>query len=219
MMFHENIQNNEYNAWNNKGEDLTDRLSQAIADVELLPHQSEDKLILIVQSFVDSFGKIAGFDTQILEENDIDFPCYDGKSDKLWDILRIKYNVNTTRKLHIYTYGTRFWFDTIAGCQRTFDSAILRGSLASVQKEQEKLSYKSLLKLRGTSLKVQEEVRGAQLFRPFMEQIVSSIEASNLNTIAITCRAGHHRSVSCAEMLIHLYPNRTVEHLTIDAGN
>lgn len=215
VMFREDIENNEYNAWDNKGTDLTDKLKKAIDDVNNLPYKQEDKLVLIFEFFRDSFGKIAGFNTDMVERNDFDFPKYDGKNDKVWEILKIKYNVNVDRKLHIYTYGTTFMFHPPKNCQMVFNSCVLRGSQAN-KPEKFGLGYKSLLKLRGTNLKVQQEVRGAKLFIPFMEDLVANIEDNDLDKIAIVCRAGHHRSVSCAEMLGHLYPNRTVEHLTIN---
>lgn len=214
VLFHNDIENNEYNAWNDKGVDLTKKLTDAINDSKLLNYNPEDKLVTIFQLFIDSFSRIPGFGAKLLEENDIDFPCYDGQNDNIWNILKTKYNVNTNRKLCVYTYGTKFMVDVPKQCQRVFDSSILRGSLAN-SSEKEGLSYKSLLKLRGTSLKVQEEVRGAELFKSFMENVVKTIEENDYSKIAITCRAGHHRSVSCAEMLVHLYPDRTVNHLTI----
>ena len=213
-MFNIDIENHEYIAWDSKGQDHTDKLTQAIADIKIIQHKPEDKLILILQSFRDSFGKIAGFETTTIDENDIDLPTYDGTADKLWSVLKSKFNVDTNRKLKIYTYGTIFLFDAPKDCQRIFNSSILRGSHANLP-EKYGLSYKSLLKLRGTSLKVQQEVRGAELYKTFIEEVVSAIETENLHTIGIICRAGHHRSVSCAEMLLHLYPNRTVDHLTM----
>ncbi len=209
------IENNEYHAWDTRGVNYTEKLKQAIADVQIIPHTEKDKLVLILQYFKDSFSKIAGFDTNTINENDVDFPKYDGLTDSLWPVLKHKFNVNTERILKIYTYGTTFMLEPPKDCQKIFNSSILRGSHSNAP-EKFGLSYKSLLKLRGTSLKVQKEVRGAELYRSFMEEIVANIEGNNLHVIAIICRAGHHRSVSCAEMLIHLYPNRIVKHLTIE---
>ena len=62
--------------------------------------------------------------------------------------------------------------------------------------------------MRGTDLQIQREVRECSIFEDFISNIVSDIEKRDLHVIAIICRAGHHRSVACAEMLIHLYKNR-----------
>ena len=209
----ENIEKYEYNAWDTKGNDYTSKLTQAICDVKKIPHNPKDNIILILQYFKDSLGVIAGFDTNTLSdiENDVNLSPYDGKSDLIWSVMKNKYNVNIDRYLKIYTYGTTFIFDAPKDCQHIFNASILKGSA----KENIGLSYKSLLKLRGTSLKVQYEVRHAVMFTQFIEEIISKIEKENLKTIAIICRAGHHRSVACAEMLIHMYQNRIVEHLTI----
>jgi RNase adaptor protein for sRNA GlmZ degradation len=87
---------------------------------------------------------------------------------------------------------------------------VLRGSHKKHSTE-----FKELVKLRGTELQIQQEIRECPIFYEFVEDIVKDIESKNLHTIAITCRAGHHRSVACAEMFVHLYENRTVDHLTI----
>lgn len=215
VMCNLDIENHEYNSWDLKGNNLTQKVKHAIDDVNLVPHTKENKLVLILQHVRDGFRKIAGFDTKTIEENDVDFPEYDVTTDLIWQHLEKKFSVNTERKLNIVTYGTTFILDTPKKCQKVFNSAILRGSYANAP-EKFSLAYKSLLKLRGTSKKVQWEVRGAELFKSFMEEVVKSIEENNLTTIGIICRAGHHRSVSCAEMLVHLYPNRTVEHLTLN---
>jgi hypothetical protein len=215
VMCNLNIESYEYNSWDLKGNDLTQKVKQAINYINLVPYTKENKLVLILQYVRDSFRRIAGFNTKIIEENDVDFPEYDVTTDLIWQQLAKKFSVSTERKLHIITYGTIFILDTPKQCQKVFNSAILRGSYANTP-EKFSLAYKSLLKLRGTSKKVQWEVRGAELFKSFMEEVVKSIEKNNLTTIGIVCRAGYHRSVSCAEMLIHLYPNRTVKHLTLN---
>ena len=89
----------------------------------------------------------------------------------------------------------------------------MRGS--EISKHDKRELYKALVKLRGTNLKVQQEIRYAELYQEFIENIIKEVELNNFIKISIVCKAGHHRSVACAEMLIHIYPNRTIQHLTI----
>ena len=144
-------------------------------------------------------------------ENTIPIEPYDGKTDPLWNELKEQYNVNTERKLHIVTYGTAFVHAAPKKCQFVFNAAIMRGNTVKRSPLQKKL-----VKLRGTNLRLQQDIRNADLFPKFINSTVKQIEKDNLNHIAIICRAGHHRSVAAAEMLMYLYPNRTVKHLTID---
>ena len=215
VMFNIDIENNEYHAWDLKGTNHTEKLKQAIIDVNSIPHDEENKLALILQYFKDNFNKTILLNSDTINENDIDFPEYDGTVDILWNLFKKQFNVNTKRNLKIYTYGTTYMLDPPKDCQQIFDSSILRGSHSNPP-EKYGIPYKSLLKLRGTSLKVQQEIRGGELYKSFMSNIVNNIETNDLHTIAIVCKFGRHRSVSCAEMLVHLYPNRTVDHLTID---
>ncbi len=135
---------------------------------------------------------------------------YNGLGDTIREKIKNKLNVDTKRKLHIYTYGTSFLFESPKGCQEVYNASVLRGNHKKHSSE-----FKELVKLRGTDLQIQHEVRECPIFYDFVKDLVEDIETRNLNTIAIICRAGHHRSVACAEMLVHLYPNRTVDHLTI----
>lgn len=223
MILCENIFEKDYCAWNKKGESLTHKLEYSIKETEMNNINNDDKLVIVVKKFIELLANPVECDTvnssdDLLNEDKINFPIYNGLSDPLWNNLKIKYNAQINRQLHIYTYGTKFFFNNLENCNHLFDSAILRGSVAKNQKNKNSVLYKSLLKLNGLSLKVQEEVRGADMFEKFIEKIVSIIEKYNLHTIAITCRAGRHRSVSCAEMLKFLYVNRTVEHLTINSA-
>lgn len=200
-------------AWDNKGTDYTDKLDRIIADVEANPHTSDDKLLLILQQFRD---QLLGSTMAGIEVSDAikDIPDYNGKTDPLWNKLTEKYNVKRDRKLEIDTYGTRFIFDIPKGVQSVHNAAILRGNFPKTA-----ATKKALTKLRGTNLKLQEDVRNANGFLDFINDVVKDIEENDLNHIAIICKAGHHRSVACAEMLKFLYTNEThvrVNHLTID---
>lgn len=198
-------------AWDTKGTDYSSKISTVIDNVNTFSPTDKNKLLLVLQQFRDLFSKsgIAGMDG--CDESKIDVPPYDGSTDSLWSKIKSKYNVNTLRKLKIVTYGTVYIHETPKECQQVFNSAVLRGG-----QEKKTVSYKMLIKLRGTDARIQQDVRNAVLFQSFIEDVVSNIESKNLTTIAIVCRAGHHRSVACAEMLKNLYMSVSTEHLTID---
>jgi hypothetical protein len=198
-------------AWDNKGTDYSKQLSDAIDNIIMFPHDEKNRLLLVIQQFKDSFSKfgIAGMEgtDDLLSE----LVPYVGSADAIWKKLKIRYNVKTDRKLKIITYGKAYIFDTPEKCKNVFDSSILRGGGHKVS-----LTWKMLVKLRGTDPRVQQDVRNAVLFESFISNIVNCIETHDYSFIAIICRAGHHRSVSCAEMLKNLYTNLIIEHLTID---
>jgi len=198
-------------AWDTRGTNYSKKLCDVIDNVTMFPHEEKNKLLLIIQQFKDLFSKhgIAGMEG--CDKLKADLIPYNGSTDAIWKKLKIKYNVNTNRKLKIVTYGKTFISDTPAKCERVFDSSILRGGTDKIS-----LTWKLLIKLRGTDSYVQYDVRNAVLFESFISDIVQQIEQNNYNYIAIICRAGHHRSVACAEMLKHLYSNLCVKHLTID---
>ena len=143
-----------------------------------------------------------------------DLPLYEGEKDIFWTKMKEKYKIDTNRNLKILTYGTVYEskFDLSKyKIQETFNAIILRGG-----QKNNNITFKQLVKLRGTDKRVQQEVRDAVLFETFTENIIKTIESKNLERIAIICRAGHHRSISVAEMLFNLYPNIKIKHLTIE---
>jgi hypothetical protein len=177
--------------------------------VESNPHTPENKLLLILQQFRDTFIDCdAGLEEV---EGLIPFPPYDGTTDPFWDLLKEKYTVNTDRQLIIATYGVTFILETPIKCQQVFNAAIIRGKITKRSPLQ-----KQMVKLRGTNLQLQQDIRTADLFPCFIESVVKQIEKDDLHHIAIVCRVGKHRSVACAEMLKNLYPNVITRHLTID---
>jgi hypothetical protein len=202
----------EVYAWDVKGKDYSENLLAVVKDVTIRNPQTDQitKLLLILQQFKDTFSTVAGFlSTTADEDAELDMPYYNPLTDGLWELLRKKLKVNTERNLHVFTYGTRFIFEQPDSCQMVFDAAILHGS------EKVKWQKKLLEKLRGTDGRIQQDVRECAIFGSFLENIISNIEKQDLKSIAVICRAGRHRSVAIAEMLVHIYPNRTVEHLTI----
>lgn len=197
-------------AWDDKGTDFSDKITSIIKQIK---PSEKDKILIFAQLFKDLFFEIAGMNytnSEILKE----LPVYDGTKDDFWDKMKTKYNVDVNRKLKILTYGTRFepGLDLAKyKIQETFNAIVLRGG-----QEKNNLTFKLLIKLRGDDKRIQKEVRDAVLFESFVENIISNIETRNLERIAIVCRAGHHRSISLSEMLLHLYPSTKMKHLTIN---
>jgi len=207
-----NIDGSNPIAWDNKGNNYKNILNQIIIDVDNdISVNSKNKLLLILQYFKDHLlGGTYGMEQCESKGDGTDVIYYDASKDNIWTKLKNKFNVDVNRKLHIYTFGTSFIFDNPKDCQKTYNAAILRGS-----HKKRSTQFKELVKMRGTDLQIQQEIRECPIFCDFIQDIVKDIESNNLHTIAITCRAGHHRSVACAEMLVHLYVNRKVNHLTI----
>lgn len=206
-------------AWDKVHKDLTDKLLLSInlIDINL---DIENKLIKILKLFEKKFSKVHGFqnisfsDVSIIDQ----FKDYDKNEDEFWEIIKTKLNVNVNRKLKIVTYGFQFYPQidkyVLPDCnliQVTYDVRVLR-----TPKEKQSLDFKLLAKLRGTSLKVQQEIRETDMFEVVLQDIIKEIEEDNLSYIAICCNRGHHRSVACAEMLKYLYVNASLNHLTIN---
>jgi len=201
-------------AYDDKGTDFTDKIKAIIDRIDM---SDKNRIILFVQQFIDLFQKIYGMNcadsTSDLSRSNI-LRVYDGAIDTFWEKMKEKHNVKTDRKLKCLTYGTIYESDLELAkykIQETFNAIVLRGGHIKGN-----MTFKMLVKLRGTDKRVQQEVRDALLFEPFVENIIKTIEEKNLERIAIVCRAGHHRSVSVSEMLFNLYPSIQLKHLTFD---
>ncbi len=208
--------------WDSNGGDHTDKLTLAINDVKFIDHHKDNHkdnhidhhkdnyIKLILKYFIENFSNVSGFiskkDCGSHHENKVE---YNGKTDIFWHILHNIYDVNVNRKLKIYTYGTNKSSPPQKGCQMIFDASILQGNQVNI-------TEKTLLKMRGTNLILQQVIRTSLLFNGFINNIVENIKKNNYSVISIICKAGHHRSVACAEMLKNLYQNCTTTHLTID---
>jgi hypothetical protein len=196
-------------AWDDKGTDFSNKISSIIEQID--PMQ-KDKILIFAQLFTDLFFEVSGMN--YTNQEILQLPMYEGTTDYFWQTMKVKYNVDVNRKLKILTYGTRFepGLDlTKYKLEESFNAIVLRGG-----QEKNNLTFKLLTKLRGDDKRIQKEVRDAVLFESFVSNIISNIESRNLERIAIICRAGHHRSVAIAEMLLFLYPNTKIRHLTIN---
>lgn len=169
-------------------------------DAEPFLRQAQGDHKVAAQLFLDTEQNVAGFeadeDTPVLQENAIDF----------WPWLQTKADSN--RDLRVETYGNKFArFKHYTGVQRRFNALVINSS---------KPKHVDLRHARGTHREVQKCVESGKRFQEVMTNIVETVERENLETIGIYCRAGHHRSVACAELLKrHIYPKADVRHLTI----
>lgn len=125
-----------------------------------------------------------------------------------WNELIKLINPKKNRSLLIKTYGNKFkQYRYYTGVQKKFNSLIIYSS----KPEGIDLRY-----ARGTDPEVQASVEAGLGFWTVIEEIVTAVENGNLSCIGIYCRAGHHRSVACAELLKkNIYLKANIEHLTI----
>lgn len=186
--------------WDSKGTDFRGEMKAAVDEMKRMNEDSPVMLLRILRENLN--GSVAGFDLDPINGND-EFPPYDPKTDPL--VPRMKKIADQKRELMVYTYGTRYIFEDLKDSERCYNAAILRG-----------VRTKELFKLRGTDPVIQQTVRSIPEFVPFIKNIIVEIERDDLNTISIICRGGHHRSVTAAEWLRHIYPEIVVKHLTID---
>lgn len=143
---------------------------------------------------------------------------YSPIEDGLWDIVRVEYPSLYSKPIRIITYGTRFHVSPPEPVDKIFDAASLRGNHFVESTSDMESVKRELVKLRGTNLAIQADVRHAVLFEDFVRDIISFVQnhsGEERICIAITCRAGHHRSVAVAEMLKFLYPQVATSHYTI----
>jgi hypothetical protein len=145
----------------------------------------------------------------VLVEDGYVFEPYDPSGDDLWERLRPLVK-DPTKGLKVTTWGTRFILpdvpsDQPKGVEQIFDASHLRGKRS-----------KATIKLRGTNPILQKTVRDCPGFESLMRRIVTEVETKGLSHIGVICRGGHHRSVTVAELLVNLYPEAKVSHLTID---
>lgn len=211
-------------AWNKKGENLTDPLITLInlfniSDTDANINQTnhiQDKILNILNIFEKKFCKAHGFSN--VETDCLDnLEKYDYSNDIFWNIMKSKFNPDVNRNIKIISYGIQFYpildqyiLPDYESINHTYDVRPLR-----TPKDKRPVNFNSLIKLRGTDLRIQKEIRETELFELIMSNIIHDIEKKDLKSIALFCNKGHHRSVACAEMLKYLYPNAIITHLCI----
>ncbi len=186
--------------WDAHGTDYTVMLAEAREEAGGAPSGPAEVLVALQRAMERTAGFVP------LSTSDVgyaDLEEYDPATDTL--LLALRPSVQTTRPLSITTYGTRFVFEAPEGTQRVYDASGLRGE-----------RNKFTARLRGTDRRLQHTVRVIPQFDGFVRDIVEDIERNGWSAVAVTCRAGHHRSVAVAEWLAQLYPNTRVTHMTID---
>lgn len=156
---------------------------------------------LVDEINVDHVGD-AGFD----KDTEIDIANY--KTDlSFWKSTKL--GVNVSRSITITSFGNKYTgFDAL---KKTFDCSF--NALCVRSKVPRGFSLK---KIRGTDEIMQHVVEGGKGFNDFIRFIVSKVEENNYTNIGIFCRAGHHRSVACVELLAkYIYSNAKVKHLNL----
>mmetsp|Transcript_34846 Transcript_34846/g.75748 ORF Transcript_34846/g.75748 Transcript_34846/m.75748 type:complete len:481 (+) Transcript_34846:160-1602(+) len=114
--------------------------------------------------------------------------------------------VDTSRVLHIYTWGRALREGPPSDSQWNFNASVLngRGGAANLRFDN------------GLSEVVQRNVASCGIFPTWLRFVTSRIESSAFKTVSINCTKGRHRSVAAAEILRkRYYPRATVEHMTI----
>lgn len=185
--------------YNSLGKEYKDKVNEY---VKLAYENSMDKYS--VPAFVMSEFKSDIFDDAgFVSDDDID-DNYNIQSDPFWEVLRGIATIN--RKLEIYTYGIKFkQFKNYSKTDCNFNALVITGSKMG-----------NLHKIRGTNPELQKRVRSGNRFEEVMLNIVKTVEEKDYHSIGIYCRAGHHRSVACGELLKKfVYTDSTVKHLTI----
>lgn len=213
-------------AWSETADiDLSELISKVQSEMNLHREPATmkfyEKVIIFINTLKDEIlQSIYGIDISM---NSITSPLrdikpYSGIEDALWGIIKSKYHNLSLKPIKIITYGTRFYETPPEEVNETFDASILRGTHFVDQSCDMERVKKELGKLRGTDSVIQTDVRYAPMFEDFVASIVNYIECNQDKAnlcIAVTCRAGHHRSVAVAEMLKNIYPQITTIHYTI----
>lgn len=123
-----------------------------------------------------------------------------------WEFLAKQ--AKNDRPLVIETFGNKFkQYKNYTGVQKKFNALVICSA---------KPKNVDLRHARGTDPEIQKSVQSGRRFEEVIANIVKTVEREQLECIGIYCRAGHHRSVACGELLKkHVYTLATVRHLTI----
>lgn len=162
------------------------------AEKYLSSNAMEDAIELF---FEEEANNDAGFNLDVNETS---------VSDNFYSFLKSRADVG--RSIIIETFGNKYAkFKNYP--HRKFNALVINSR---------KPKNVDLKKARGTDIEVQKCVESGTRFEEVMSNMVTVIERENLNIVGIYCRAGHHRSVACAELLKqHIYKDANINHLTI----
>lgn len=149
------------------------------------------------------------------EQEAADAAGFDGGAPPLDEVDRTTFwefmagHAKRDRPLVIETFGNKFrQYKNYTGVQKKFNALVIASS---------KPRHVDLRHARGTDPEIQKSVQAGRRFEEVVSNIVKTVERDQLESIGIYCRAGHHRSVACGELLKkHVYPLATVRHLTIN---
>lgn len=149
--------------------------------------EGHDHVAAVARFFRDQSEDAAGFALRDEAAIQDDAP----QTSDFWDYLRAK--ADRTRVILVETYGNKFRQYKHHRVERRFNALVIASN---------RPRGVDLHTARGTDPAVQKAVESGRRFQEVMDNIVNTIERDGLRHIGIYCRAGHHRSVACAELLI-----------------
>jgi len=160
--------------------------------------------LYVLKTFIEDYLDCAGFG---LDGNASDCEDMDLSKDPFWKYIKDLYKVKEDRLLQIHTFGNKY--KKFASWKNDTDKSF--GAFVESKKP------KNLRNMRGTDEGIQKTVRSGKKFELIMANIVREVEGQNMKTIGIFCRAGHHRSVACGELLKkYVYTKAKITHKTIN---
>ncbi len=186
------------------------KLFNDLTNFELLPNctnvknkeleKKRDKLIKTHGDIMFSMKLLIEWYDDI-EEN---LPITTMWKDELSKPLPEDIKVDLNRDLRIYVWGRKKRKFLAEKVDHNFNAAVLYGKKTGVN-----------WKLDGRSEEIQIAVMKCPMFHSFMKIMLETIESKNCKKIGINCRAGRHRSVTCAIMLSKYYPKTIIYYLEL----
>ena len=197
-----NLDDFELNAVNanhpkaNEIEAHREHLSLAISDNMAVMRELIDWYISPIES--DTLNEVDGFTDDLNDLNDI--------NDMLETARPLpKVTHDETRDLIIYVWGRKKRSYLHHKVEHNFNAAVLHGKKAGTDWTKD-----------GRTEAIRDAVMKCKDFNHFMEVMIDTIEKKNCSKIGINCRAGRHRSVTCAIILqMHYYPNTIIHFLEL----
>jgi hypothetical protein len=193
------------------------RLFDDLNDFELYPihdsHPRADKIKTHREHLSESITDIMAIMREVIDwyddVSDTDEDIVDGFTNHVEDADEItplpKVDHDANRELSIYVWGRKHRTRLHHKVDHNFNAAVLHGKKAGTD-----------WTLDGRSECIRTAVMKCKGFNNFMKVMVETIEKLNCSAIGINCRAGRHRSVTCAFILqMHYYPKTLIRLLEI----
>jgi hypothetical protein len=146
----------------------------------------------IMRELIEWFLNDNDDDDELDSKDEVDGFTVNGKEVEIKPLPKITHDEN--RKILIYVWGRKKRNFLHHKVDHNFNAAVLYG-----RKEGTNWT------LDGRSEEIRIAVRKCPDYNHFMQFMVNTIEKKDCYTIGINCRAGRHRSVTCAWDLLHTY--------------